>query len=136
MTAAHVPVLAAELLGVLDPRPGEVAVDATFGAGGHARLVAERLGPDGLLVAIDRDPHARERFEDVAREAPCRTRFVRAPFAEALAELRDEGLRADVVYLDLGVSSMQIDTPERGFSYAADAPLDMRMDPAGRAVGR
>jgi 16S rRNA (cytosine1402-N4)-methyltransferase len=129
MTVDHVPVLAAELLDVLDPQPGEVAVDATFGAGGHARLVAEHLGADGLLVAIDRDPDAESRFAEFAAEVPCRTRFVHAPFAEALAGLLDEGLRADLVYLDLGVSSMQIDTPERGFSYVADAPLDMRMDP-------
>jgi 16S rRNA (cytosine1402-N4)-methyltransferase len=129
MATGHLPVLAAELVAVLDPRPGEVAVDATFGAGGHARLVAERLGPEGLLVAVDRDPAARERFEEFAHEAPCRTRFVGEPFAQALAGLRDEGLRADLVVLDLGVSSMQIDEPERGFSYSADAPLDMRMDP-------
>lgn len=125
----HVPVLAAELIAVLDPQPGETAVDATFGAGGHARLVAERLGPDGLLVAIDRDPEAADRFADFAAQAPCRTRFVHAPFAQALADLGEEGLRADLVYLDLGLSSMQVDTPERGFSYATDAPLDMRMDP-------
>ena len=130
MTADHVPVLAAELVDLLDPRPGEVAVDATFGAGGHARLVAERLGEGGLLVAIDRDPEAERRFEEFAAAAPCRTRFVHAPFAQALAELAAEGLRADVVYLDLGISSMQIDTAERGFSYVADAPLDMRMDPS------
>ena len=129
MTADHVPVLAAELVALLDPQPGEVAVDATFGAGGHARLVAERLGEDGLLVAIDRDPEAERRFAEFAAEAPCRTRFVHAAFAEALAALGDEGLQADIVYLDLGISSMQIDTAERGFSYVADAPLDMRMDP-------
>jgi len=129
MTPAHVPVLAAELVDLLDPRPGEVAIDCTFGAGGHARLVAERLGAAGELIAIDRDPAARERFEDLAAEVPCATRFVQAPFAQALADLAAEGVRADVVYLDLGMSSMQVDTRERGFSYAYDAPLDMRMDP-------
>jgi 16S rRNA (cytosine1402-N4)-methyltransferase len=129
MTPAHVPVLAAELIDLLDPQPGEVAVDCTFGAGGHARLVAERLGATGELIAIDRDPAARERFEDLAAEVPCATRFVQAPFAQALADLAAEGVRADVVYLDLGMSSMQVDTRERGFSYAYDAPLDMRMDP-------
>ncbi|HVP01257.1 MAG TPA: 16S rRNA (cytosine(1402)-N(4))-methyltransferase RsmH [Solirubrobacteraceae bacterium] len=129
MTADHVPVLATELVALLDPQPGEVAVDATFGAGGHARVVAERLGDDGLLVAIDRDPAAAPRFEAFSAEVPCHTRFVQAPFAQALAALCDEGLRADMVYMDLGVSSMQIDTPARGFSYAAEAPLDMRMDP-------
>ena len=133
MTAEHVPVLADELLEMLDPQPGQTAVDATFGAGGHARLVAERLGQDGLLVAIDRDPEARERFERFAADAQCRTRFIAAAFTAGLAELADEELVPDSVYMDLGVSSMQLDTPERGFSYVADAPLDMRMDPSSGA---
>jgi 16S rRNA (cytosine1402-N4)-methyltransferase len=125
----HIPVLAGELVDLLDPRPGETAVDCTFGAGGHARLIAERLGPEGTLIAIDRDPVAEERFAELAAELPCDTRFIRASFAEGLQELHDERLRADLVYLDLGMSSMQVDTRERGFSYAWDAPLDMRMDP-------
>jgi len=129
MTATHVPVLAGELIEALDPQPGELAVDCTFGAGGHARLVAERLGPGGTLIAIDRDPVAEERFEQLAAEVPCQTRFLRASFADGLRELAAEGLRADMVYLDLGISSMQVDTWERGFSYSYDAPLDMRMDP-------
>ena len=129
MTPAHVPVLAGELIDLLDPQPGEIAVDCTFGAGGHARLVAERLGATGELIAIDRDPAARERFDDLAAQVPCATRFVQAPFAQALEDLVAEGVRADLVYLDLGMSSMQVDTRERGFSYAYDAPLDMRMDP-------
>jgi 16S rRNA (cytosine1402-N4)-methyltransferase len=129
MSATHVPVLAAELVDVLDPRPGEVAVDCTVGGGGHARLVAGRLGPEGLLVGIDRDPVAEERFAALADEVPCRTRFIRAGFADALAALRGERLPADLVFMDLGMSSMQVDTWARGFSYAYDAPLDMRMDP-------
>ncbi|MEA2256434.1 MAG: rRNA (cytosine1402-N4)-methyltransferase [Solirubrobacteraceae bacterium] len=129
MDIAHVPVLAGELVDLLDPRAGQIAVDCTFGGGGHARLVGERLGPDGELIAIDRDPAAEDRFEALAAELACRTRFIHAPFAEALEELRDEGVRADLVYLDLGMSSMQVDTRERGFSYSYDAPLDMRMDP-------
>jgi 16S rRNA (cytosine1402-N4)-methyltransferase len=127
--SVHVPVLAGELVDLVDPRPGEVAVDCTVGGAGHARLVAERLGPEGLLVGIDRDPIAEERFARLADEVACRTRFVRASFAHALADLNDEGLRADLVVMDLGMSSMQVDTRERGFSYAYDAPLDMRMDP-------
>jgi 16S rRNA (cytosine1402-N4)-methyltransferase len=130
MTRAHVPVLAGELVSLLDPRPGEVAIDCTFGAGGHARLVAERLGAGGTLVCVDRDPAAAERYEDFAHEVPCETRFVAADFADALDGLAAEGLVADAVYLDLGVSSMQLDQWERGFSYSYDAPLDMRMDPA------
>lgn len=129
MSPPHIPVLADEAIALLDPQPGETAVDATFGAGGHARRIAERLGPTGTLIAIDRDPAAEERFERMAAEVDCATRFVRADFATALEELVAEGVRADCVLLDLGVSSMQIDTWERGFSYAYDAPLDMRMDP-------
>jgi 16S rRNA (cytosine1402-N4)-methyltransferase len=130
MTAAHVPVLAAELVEALDPQPGDIAIDCTFGAGGHARLIADRIGPTGTLIAIDRDPLAEEHFHTFAAEAPCHTRFVRASFAEGLEQLRDEGVEADVLYMDLGMSSMQIDTLERGFSYVYDAPLDMRMDPS------
>src|SRR5215210_5591619 len=130
MPRTHVPVLAGELIEALDPRPGQVAIDCTVGAGGHGRLVAERLGPAGLLVGIDRDPLAGEAFATLAAEVECRTRFLRADFAGGLARLREEGFEGDLVYLDLGMSSMQVDTRERGFSYAYDAPLDMRMDPA------
>ena len=87
------------------------------------------MGPAGTLIGIDRDPVAEERFAELAAEVPCRTRFIRADFVTALERLREEGVSADLVYLDLGMSSMQVDTWERGFSYAYDAPLDMRMDP-------
>jgi 16S rRNA (cytosine1402-N4)-methyltransferase len=129
MTGIHIPVLAGELIELLDPQPGQVAVDCTFGGGGHARLVADRIGPAGTLIAIDRDPIAEQRFAELADEVACATRFIRADFAQGLEMLRDEGTRADAVYMDLGMSSMQVDTWERGFSYAYDAPLDMRMDP-------
>jgi 16S rRNA (cytosine1402-N4)-methyltransferase len=129
MTRTHIPVLAGELIELADPQPGEIAVDCTFGAGGHARLVADRIGSRGTLVCVDRDPAAEERFEELAREVACETRFLRMDFAEALELLAEEGAEADVIYLDLGVSSMQVDTWERGFSYSYDAPLDMRMDP-------
>jgi 16S rRNA (cytosine1402-N4)-methyltransferase len=129
MTTTHIPVLAGELIGLLDPRPGQVAVDCTFGGGGHARLVARRLGPAGTLIAIDRDPLAEERFAELAEEVPCTVRFIRDGYAEALELLAEEELRADMVHFDLGMSSMQVDTRERGFSYSYDAPLDMRMDP-------
>ena len=129
MTRAHVPVLAGELLELLDPRPGDTAIDCTFGAGGHAGLVAGRIGPGGMLVGIDRDPAAEERFAELARDLPCQTRFLGMDYADGLDRLLGEGIAADVVYLDLGVSSMQLDAWERGFSYAYDAPLDMRMDP-------
>jgi 16S rRNA (cytosine1402-N4)-methyltransferase len=129
MTRTHVPVLAGELIDLTRPAPGETAVDCTFGAGGHARLVAERIGPTGTLVCIDRDPAAEERFEELAREVACETRFLRMDYADGLELLSEEELRADLVYLDLGISSMQVDARERGFSYSYDAPLDMRMDP-------
>jgi len=129
MPIDHIPVLAPELVALLDPQPGELVVDCTFGGGGHARLVAERIGPDGTLVCVDRDPAAAERFEAFAAEAPCAARFVRDDYANALDALLAEGLRADAVYMDLGISSLQLDAWERGFSYAYDAPLDMRMDP-------
>jgi 16S rRNA (cytosine1402-N4)-methyltransferase len=125
----HLPVLAPELVELVAPRPGDTVVDCTFGGGGHARLMAERLGPEGMLVAIDRDPVAARRFEIFAGDSPCRTRFVASEFSEALKTLQNEGIRADALYMDLGMSSLQVDAPERGFSYSHDAPLDMRMDP-------
>ncbi|MGH2929451.1 MAG: 16S rRNA (cytosine(1402)-N(4))-methyltransferase RsmH, partial [Solirubrobacteraceae bacterium] len=129
MTRTHIPVLAGELIELVDPSHGEIVVDCTVGGGGHARLIADRIGRGGMLVGIDRDPVAEERFARLAAEVPCETRFIRADFGTALDELRAERLAADLVYLDLGMSSMQVDTWERGFSYAYDAPLDMRMDP-------
>src|ERR1700733_5730697 len=136
MTRTHIPVLAGELIEVLDPHPGEIAVDCTFGGGGHARLIADRLGPMGTLIGIDRDPIAEERFAEMAAELPCRTRFIRADFATALGRLDAEGIQADLAYLDLVMASMQVDTWERGFSYAYDAPLDMRMDPEQELTAR
>jgi 16S rRNA (cytosine1402-N4)-methyltransferase len=136
MPTEHVPVLASELVALVDPQPGDLAVDCTFGAGGHARLVAERIGPTGKLIAIDRDPAAAERFEEFSAEAHCETSFVAADFAHALDELVADGLSADIVYLDLGVSSLQLDAWERGFSYSYDAPLDMRMDPSQELSAR
>ena len=130
MSRAHIPVLAGELIELTAPAPGETVVDCTFGAGGHARLVADRIGASGSLVAIDRDPAAEARFDELAAEVACETRFLRADYADGLAALAGEAIEADVVFLDLGVSSMQVDARERGFSYSYDAPLDMRMDPS------
>jgi 16S rRNA (cytosine1402-N4)-methyltransferase len=124
----HLPVLAPELTSLLAPERGQTAVDCTFGAGGHARRVADLLGPEGTLIGIDRDPAAAVRFAEFAAEAPCRTLFVGADFAEGLRALHGEGIRPEMIYMDLGMSSMQVDTWERGFSYSYDAPLDMRMD--------
>jgi 16S rRNA (cytosine1402-N4)-methyltransferase len=124
----HLPVLAAELTSLLAPEPGQTAVDCTFGGGGHARAIAAHLGSTGTLIAIDRDPAAKARFAEFAVEAPCRTRFLNVDFAAGLRTLRGEGIRPEMIYVDLGMSSMQVDAWERGFSYAYDAPLDMRMD--------
>jgi 16S rRNA (cytosine1402-N4)-methyltransferase len=130
MTTPHVPVLAGELIEFLDPAPGAVAVDCTVGGAGHARLVADRIGSSGTLIGIDRDALAEERFAELAADVACETRFIHADFVAGLALLRDEGVAADLIYMDLGMSSMQIDTWERGFSYSYEAPLDMRMDPS------
>jgi 16S rRNA (cytosine1402-N4)-methyltransferase len=127
-TTDHVPVLADEVRRLLAVQPGETVVDATFGAGGHAAQLAADLGGRGKLIAIDRDPIARDYFERFARGTRAQTRFLRGDFAVVLQQLAENGVQADAVLLDLGISSMQIDRPERGFSYAVDAPLDMRMD--------
>jgi 16S rRNA (cytosine1402-N4)-methyltransferase len=127
----HVPVLASEVAELLDLQPGDTVVDGTFGAGGHAALLEPRLRGHGCYVAIDRDPEAERHFKRFAAGASADTRFIHGNFALVLRNLAATGLRADALVLDLGISSMQIDRPERGFSYAADAPLDMRMDPTG-----
>jgi 16S rRNA (cytosine1402-N4)-methyltransferase len=126
----HVPVLADEVRESLAVQPGETVVDTTFGAGGHAALLARDLRGSGKLIAIDRDPTAREYFKGFSKRAGVQTRFLRGDFAVVLEQLAANGVEADAILMDLGVSSMQIDRPERGFSYAADAPLDMRMDPS------
>jgi 16S rRNA (cytosine1402-N4)-methyltransferase len=127
--ADHVPVLAEEVRELLDVQPGETVVDATFGAGGHSRLLAGDLQGRGKLIAIDRDPTVRPYFDRVkASLRGVQARFLRGDYAVVLAQLAGNGVQADVVLLDLGLSSMQVDRAERGFSYATDAPLDMRMD--------
>jgi 16S rRNA (cytosine1402-N4)-methyltransferase len=129
MPTQHLPVLAPELIAVCDPQPGEIVVDCTFGAGGHAQAMAARIGPTGRLIAIDRDPAAAERFAELEPQLGCEASFMRGDFADALAAVAAAGVRPNIVYMDLGVSSMQLDVAERGFSYSYDAPLDMRMDP-------
>jgi 16S rRNA (cytosine1402-N4)-methyltransferase len=110
-------------------RPGETVVDATFGAGGHAAILAADLRGKGRFIAVDRDPSVRPYFEGFRRHAGVQSRFLRGEASAVLDQLAENGVHADAILLDLGVSSMQIDRPERGFSYAVDAPLDMRMDP-------
>jgi len=125
----HVPVLAEEVRELLEVHPGDTVVDATFGAGGHASVLAEDLRGQGKLIAIDRDPDVRPYFERLRRRLGVQARFLRGEFSIVLGQLAANDVRADAILLDLGVSSMQLDRPERGFSYATDAPLDMRMDP-------
>jgi 16S rRNA (cytosine1402-N4)-methyltransferase len=129
--ADHTPVLAEEVRELLSVTPGETIVDATFGAGGHSRAVAADLEGSGKLIAIDRDPTVRPFFDRAKASAPgVQMRFLRGDFAVVLSQLAGNGVKVDAVLLDLGLSSMQVDRPERGFSYATDAPLDMRMDPS------
>jgi 16S rRNA (cytosine1402-N4)-methyltransferase len=126
----HFPVLAEEVLAALAPRPGETLIDCTFGAGGHSTLLAGRLRGEGKLIAIDRDPTVAPYFERLRRSTAAKVRLLHGEFSAVLTQLAENDVRADAILLDLGVSSMQLDRPERGFSYAADAPLDMRMDPS------
>ena len=135
-TADHVPVLAEEVRQLLAVEPGDTVIDATFGAGGHAELLAADLQGEGRFIAVDRDASVRPYFERFQRRAGVQSRFLRGDFAVVLGQLADNDLRADAILLDLGVSSMQIDRPERGFSYAVDAPLDMRMDVSGPRTAR
>lgn len=130
----HVPILVDEVLAALRPMPGERGVDATLGWGGHARRLLERLQPGGTLLALDADPVELPRTEARLRGAGFgeaalivrRTNFAGLHAAVAAAGW-DGG--ADFVFADLGVSSMQIDDPARGFTFGADGPLDMRMNP-------
>ena len=123
----HIPVLRDAVLAGLTPRPGGRYLDGTFGRGGHARAILERLGPSGRLLVMDRDPeaiaHAHHLFDGDARVA-----IRRANFSE-MAEWDEARAGLDGVLLDLGVSSPQLDDAARGFSFQSDAPLDMRMDP-------
>jgi 16S rRNA (cytosine1402-N4)-methyltransferase len=132
----HVPVLADEVREALAVQPGDTVVDATFGAGGHAELLARNLQGSGKLIAIDRDQSVRPYFDRVRRRTGVQGRFLRGEFSDVLEQLAGNGVRADAVLFDLGVSSMQLDRPERGFSYATDAPLDMRMDAAAELSAR
>jgi 16S rRNA (cytosine1402-N4)-methyltransferase len=125
----HVPVLPAEVLRLLEPRPEQTAVDATVGAGGHARLLAERIGPGGRLIGLDHDAAMLDLARPRLSEWP--VTLVQASF-DCLAEvLEEQGIAGvDVVLADLGICSDQLDDAQRGFSFQQDGPLDMRLDPA------
>jgi 16S rRNA (cytosine1402-N4)-methyltransferase len=132
----HIPVLADEVRELLAVKPGETVVDATFGAGGHASLLAADLRGSGRFIAIDRDPTVQPYFDRFKRAAGVPARLHRGEAADVLGQLAENDVRADAILLDLGVSSMQLDRPERGFSYAVDAPLDMRMNPRDELSAR
>lgn len=136
LAGSHRPILVEEILGVLDPKPGETAVDCTLGFGGHARRLMERVtadGASGRLLGLDVDPielprtEARIRALGFGEASFVARRSNYAGLAKVLGELGWG--TADVILADLGVSSMQLDDPQRGFTYKQDGPLDLRMNP-------
>ena len=136
----HIPVLLDEVVRWLDPRPGSVVVDGTAGGGGHARALAERVGSEGRVIALDRDPDALQRAEQNLKGLP--VVLVHANFCDLPEVLQGLGIRfVDGVVLDLGLSSDQLADLARGFSFSASGPLDLRFDPtrgepASRLVNR
>src|SRR5215216_178359 len=129
MAAGHYPAMLGEAIEALALGGGvaEKVVDATFGGGGHARRILRELGPEGRVVGIDRDPEAAIRALRLMEEDR-RFTFRPGAYDEVLEDLVEEGVRADAVLFDLGLSSHQIDEAGRGFSYVQEGPLDMRMD--------
>lgn len=128
LDSIHIPVLHKEVLDYLQPLPGQVVVDGTLGGGGHTRLLAERVGPDGFVLALDRDPRAIAAAERSLAGMP--VKLAQANFAELPEFVRGLGLSAvDGVLLDLGLSSDQLADAARGFSFDSRGPLDLRFDP-------
>ncbi|NOZ26138.1 MAG: 16S rRNA (cytosine(1402)-N(4))-methyltransferase RsmH [Nitrospirae bacterium] len=126
-TVVHIPVLSQELVDLLNPVPDGVYLDATFGGGGHTRELLRRLGPDGIVVVMDRDREALERAA-LGMDDP-RVRYVHGSFSEMAEKVRALGFEElDGVIMDLGISMMQMKDESRGFSFRSTAPLDMRMD--------
>lgn len=129
MSFQHKPVLLNEVMEGLAIRPEGIYVDGTLGGGGHSRVIASKLGPAGRLIGIDRDEAAIKAATENLSEFSDRVTIVRGNYEDTASILKDLGVeKIDGMLLDLGVSSYQFDTPERGFSYREDAPLDMRMD--------
>jgi 16S rRNA (cytosine1402-N4)-methyltransferase len=128
VAGGHVPVLLEAVLDCLQVQSGQTVVDATVGLGGHAASIARQLGSQGVLIAIDRDPESLKIAEE--NVVGCSTYFVHGDFSELGLILRDLHIKqVDAVLADLGVSSPQLDQPERGFSFQREGPLDMRMNP-------
>ena len=128
MATEHYPVMPEETVEALALNGGETVVDATFGGGGHARRILSELGSEGRVIGIDRDPEAAGRAAKLA-EKDRRFAFWHGAYDEVLAGLIGEGMVADAILFDLGLSSYQVDNAARGFSYVREGPLDMRMDP-------
>lgn len=132
MEFGHTSVLLHETIDSLKVKPEGIYVDGTLGGGGHAYELLSRLGPQGRLIGIDQDGEAIEAAGERLKEFKDQVAIVRSNYVNTPQVLRDLGIdRVDGIYLDLGVSSYQLDTPERGFTYREDAPLDMRMDQRG-----
>lgn len=125
----HLPVMPTQVMQYLALEPGQTVVDGTVGLGGHSRLFGEAIGPTGRLICFDRDPEALEQAKENLAGLPCRVDFVNYPYEYMGRELPGLGVAAvDRVFMDLGVSSLQLDKPERGFSFMREGPLDMRMN--------
>jgi 16S rRNA (cytosine1402-N4)-methyltransferase len=132
MAAGHRPVMLERSVAALGLAPEDAVIDATFGGGGHSRLILAGLGPGGSLVGIDRDPEAAERATELLQDP--RFEFVSGAYDGALWAMVEQGRTADALLFDLGLSSFQVDEPGRGFSYVREGPLDMRMDPRSGAT--
>lgn len=126
---AHIPVLLNEVIQYLDPKPGGRFIDATLGAGGHTRAILERTAPDGKVLALDQDETALAKAQEMLASFGSRVLMVHANFKDIALIAAGHGfLEADGVLADIGVSSMMVDDPSRGFSFMREGPLDMRMD--------
>jgi 16S rRNA (cytosine1402-N4)-methyltransferase len=133
---SHIPVLTEEVMGCLRPKPGEVVVDCTVGYGGHASEFLKHIGPTGKLIAMDVDNAELERTRNRLSKENVPASFYRSNFAGIANVLKKEELAGcDIIFADLGVSSMQIDNPDRGMSYKHKSPLDMRMDDRLKQTG-
>jgi len=127
---AHIPVLASQLVGLTKPAPGMIGVDCTLGAGGHARAIMQATCGQAKLIGVDADPHAIDHARDNLAEFTQNVTLIRHNFAQITEILADLDIRhVNFIYADLGISSLQLACPDRGFSFSADGPLDMRFDP-------